>query len=638
MKSDKQQLPAGSLIGGRYSLVRPLGQGGMAKVYLAQDRQRDDALVAVKILHDELTNDPEFVKRFATEARAASSLNHPNIVKVLDYGHSDGLRYIIQEYVEGQTLNEMISQQGALPWQTAVPLAIQIGLALEHAHKNGIVHRDIKPHNIMITPRMIAKVTDFGIARAANSSTITLTAGVTFGSVHYFSPEQARGSLVGEKSDIYSLGILLYEMVTGQVPFDGETSVAIAIKHLQEMPQLPSALRADLPPNLDDIIIKCIQKSPDNRYESARDLVDELDAFMVDPEGIYGILAGSGSDHANTTAIGLKRPDANYGKLRDIEQAIVERRRSRQRDIAIIVAIVLVSMAFLAAIGSWTWDKIKDSLQTQPMETVFAVQDYRGRNLDEVLGLFAENDVKYRIEYRDDDNIAEGIIIDQYPPEGIEIKPTGTTILLYVSGGQNLITIPDYTGESQTIAKAELEQTYGFTVSVQYGYSDLSKGRIIKTVPAANARAPKGSEIVLFVSEGLPQIVMPDFSGRLLTDAIDELVPLNLVLGPVHSIGADPDTGEPVDIPANKRIVLKQSPAPGKEVMALTLVTFTYGSQQDYYYYHNPTPIPTPTPEPSPTPEPDPDPDPTDPDPDPTEPDPDPTEPEPTSAPPDSDD
>ena len=156
MKSDKQQLPAGSLIGGRYSLVRPLGQGGMAKVYLAQDRQRDDALVAVKILHDELTNDPEFVKRFATEARAASSLNHPNIVKVLDYGHSDGLRYIIQEYVEGQTLNEMISQQGALPWQTAVPLAIQIGLALEHAHKNGIVHRDIKPHNILITPRMIA--------------------------------------------------------------------------------------------------------------------------------------------------------------------------------------------------------------------------------------------------------------------------------------------------------------------------------------------------------------------------------------------------------------------------------------------------------------------------------------------------
>ncbi len=623
MKSDKQ-LPAGSLIGGRYSLIRPIGQGGMAKVFLAEDRQAGNSYVAVKILHDELTNDPEFVKRFATEARAASSLDHPNIVKVLDYGQSDGLRYIIQEYVEGQTLSEMIRQQGALPWQTAVPLAIQIGLALEHAHKNGIVHRDIKPHNILITPRMIAKVTDFGIARAANSSTITLTAGVTFGSVHYFSPEQARGSLVGEKSDIYSLGILLYEMVTGQVPFDGETSVAIAIKHLQEMPQLPSALRADLPPNLDDIIIKCIQKSPDNRYETARELVDELDAFMVDPEGIYGVLAGSGSDHSNTTALGLKRPDANYGKLRDIEQAIVERRRSRQRDIAIIVAIVLVAMAFLAAIGSWTWDKIKDRLETQPVETVFAVQDYRGRSIDEVLTLFKENEIKYRLEYRDDDNIAEGIIIDQYPPDGIEIRPGGTTIVLYVSGGQNLITIPDYTGESQTIAKAELEQTYGFTVSVQYEYSDVSKGRIIKTVPAANARAPQGSEVVLFVSEGLPQIVMPDFTGRSLTDAIDELAALNLILGPVQSIKTDPE----IDIPANQRIVLKQSPAPKKEVMALTMVTFTYGTQQDYYYFFNPTPIPTPTPEATPTPEPEPSPEPSD-----TEPEPDPTpDPEPTAT------
>ncbi|MDD2440948.1 MAG: protein kinase, partial [Eubacteriales bacterium] len=358
MKSEKHQVPADRIIGGRYRLIRTIGQGGMAQVYLAEDQQAEQALVAVKVLRDDLAQDPEFVRRFATEARAASSLSHPNIVKVLDYGQDGELRYIVQEYVEGSTLKDLIEVRGVLPWQLAVPLAIQIGLALEHAHRNGVVHRDIKPHNILITPDMTAKVTDFGIARAANSATITLTSGVTFGSVHYFSPEQARGSLVGEKSDIYSLGIMLYEMVTGQLPFDGETSVAIAIKHLQEMPRMPSSIQADIPASLDNIIIKCIQKSPDNRYADARELVDELDAFMVDPEGLYGILAGDGDNQANTTAIGLKRPDPSYSKLRDIERAIVERRRSRQRDIAIVVSIILIAVVFFGAIGSWAWDKL----------------------------------------------------------------------------------------------------------------------------------------------------------------------------------------------------------------------------------------------------------------------------------------
>ncbi len=593
MKSEKHQVPEGRILNDRYGLIRSIGQGGMAEVYLAEDHENNNRQVAVKILRDDLSHDQEFVKRFATEARAASSLDHPNIVKVLDYGQDDQIRYIVQEYVEGQTLKELIETEGPLNWQIAVPLAIQIGLALEHAHRRGIVHRDIKPHNILITADRIAKVTDFGIARAANSSTITLTSGVTFGSVHYFSPEQARGSLVAEKSDIYSLGIMLYEMVTGQVPFDGETSVAIAIKHLQEMPQLPSAVRPDIPENLDNIIVKCIQKSPDNRYQDARALVDELDAFMVDPQGIYGVLAGAGTSQGSTTAIGLKRPDPNYGKLQDIEHAIVSRRRSRNRDIAIVISIVLISLVFLGAIGSWAWDRIKDNFEQTPSETIFEVGDYQGMDLDEVLTILSDADIEYQLEYRED-TIAEGIIIDQYPAPGIRIKPGGTSMILYVSGGQNLITIPDYTNETQTLAQTELEQTYGFRVTVRYEYSDFAKGHVIKTVPSANTSAPRGSDIILFVSEGLPTVDVPDFVGRPFIEVRDELINLGLIMGPLTNLSVNLETGEPVEVPENQRVIIAQNPKAGETARPQQVISFTYGTAQDYEYFLNPTPTPIP--------------------------------------------
>lgn len=593
MKSEKHQVPQGRVISDRYHLVRSIGQGGMAEVYLAEDWARDKALVAVKILREDLSHDMEFVKRFATEARAASSLDHPNIVKVLDYGQDGNIRYIVQEYVAGQTLKEWIDQQGPLPWQEAVPLAIQIGLALEHAHKRGIVHRDIKPHNILLTADKQAKVTDFGIARAANSHTITLTSGVTFGSVHYFSPEQARGSLVTEKSDLYSLGILLYEMVTGQVPFDGDTSVAIAIKHLQELPQPPSSLQKDIPDSLDQIILKCVQKSPDNRYPDARACVDELDAFMVDPQGVYGVLAGEGTNPAATTAIGLKRPDPNYGKLRDIEQAIVKRRQKRNREIALIIAIVLVSLVFIGAIGSWAWDKLKDSFQQAPSEAIFEVQDYTGMNLEDVIEQLKAADIEYQIEYREA-SIAEGVVIDQYPAPGIRIRPGGTLMTLFVSGGQNLVTVPDYTNETLTLAQTELEQTYGFRVSVRHEYSDYPKGHVIKTIPAAHASAPRGSEIILFVSEGLPTIEVPDFSGLPFLEVRDELINLGLVMGPLTNLAVDPETDKTLEIPENKRIIIKHTPTAGTVVMPQTVVALSYGGELDYQQFLNPSPTPVP--------------------------------------------
>ena len=238
--------------------------------------------VAVKILRSEFTDDEEFVKRFRVEAQAAASLNHPNIVSIFDVGKQDDIQYIVMEMIDGITLKEYIAGKGALPWREAVSIAIQICSAIEHAHRNFIVHRDIKPHNIMITNEGIAKVTDFGIARAVTSATITMV-GSTIGSVHYFSPEQARGGFIDEKSDLYSLGITIYEMVTGKVPFDGESPVAIALKHIQEKPQKPIDVKPSIPKGVNDLIVKAMKKDQNLRYQTASEMLADLQRVLSEP-------------------------------------------------------------------------------------------------------------------------------------------------------------------------------------------------------------------------------------------------------------------------------------------------------------------------------------------------------------------
>lgn len=592
MDTKKPQLPAGVLIDGRYVILKPLGHGGMAHVYLAEDRETGGQ-VAVKVMKDDLTDDPEFIKRFDTEARSASSLDHPNIVKILGYGQDQDLRYIVQEYVEGNTLKELIQQRGSLDWQLAVPLAIQIGLALEHAHKRGVVHRDIKPQNILITSDLIAKVTDFGIARATNANTITLTSGVAFGSVHYFSPEQARGGIVSEKSDIYSLGILLFEMLTGKLPFDGETSVAVAIKHLQELPPPPSSYQAELPPALDQIVLKCIQKSPESRYQDARELVDELDAFMIEPNGIYGVISGNTDWEGSTTAIGLQRAESNFGKIREIEKSIQERRRSRYRDTAIVISIIILALVFLTTLFVWGWSKIQDNL-TQQTDSEIELDNYIGRDLADVSDELEEQNINFTLRYREDD-VAEGIILDQNPIAGTRIKTNGTTLVLTVSGGQNMITLPDYSGQSRLKAETELKQTYGLTLKVVYEYSEYEKDTVLTTIPAAGQSVAPGDEITLIVSDGSPKLLVPDLAGMPLSQAGEMLQSMNLVLGPVTNIAVDPETGEPIEIPEDQRVVIKQLPEAGEEVMVRRVVSIVYGTQLDYQQFLNPTPTPVPS-------------------------------------------
>ena len=268
----------GIILGNRYEILRKIGSGGMANVYLAHCRLLNRN-VAVKVLKNEFANDKEFLERFNKEAQAAAAISSPNIVNVYDVGHYGDIHYIVMEYVEGQTLKEYIDQNGMLSWQETVEYAIQICSALDTAHKNGIVHRDIKPHNIILTNDGVLKVTDFGIARASSYETKNMEES-TMGSVHYFSPEQARGGYTDAKSDIYSLGIVMYEMVTGILPFNGESPIAIAIKHMQEKPVSPKEFNISVPLAVESIILKAMSKEQSLRYQSAEEMLADLNSVM----------------------------------------------------------------------------------------------------------------------------------------------------------------------------------------------------------------------------------------------------------------------------------------------------------------------------------------------------------------------
>ena len=287
----------GKIIGNRYEILEEVGNGGMATVYKAKDHVLN-RYVAVKVLKDEYTTDSDFIKRFNTEAQSAASLSHANIVSIYDVGHEEenNLYYIVMELVKGKTLKEIIKKDGTLSWKWAVNIAIQIASALEVAHKNGIIHRDIKPHNIIITEDGVAKVTDFGIAKAVSNSTMTAF-GTTIGSVHYFSPEQAKGGITDAKSDLYSLGVVMYEMLTGKVPFDADTPVSIALKHMQEEAIEPIEINPEIPTAVNQIVIKAMKKDPIERYQSATEMIRDLTQSLKDPDGDFVIIENKDGEY-----------------------------------------------------------------------------------------------------------------------------------------------------------------------------------------------------------------------------------------------------------------------------------------------------------------------------------------------------
>ena len=396
----------------KYKIVKLIGTGGMANVYLATDMDTG-VKVAIKVLKPEFSADEEFIRRFDTEAKAVSSLNHANIVKVFGVGHEGNFRYIVQEYVDGITVKELINQNGHLDWKVAVPIVIQVGMALEYAHKNGIVHKDIKPQNILISRDRIAKITDFGIARASTGNTITMTSAVPVGSVHYFSPEQARGSNVGPSSDIYSVGVMLFEMVTGRVPFDGDSNVCHRGKASSGdasgpcIPYVP-----DIPKGLDSIIVKCMQKSPERRYSAMRQMVTELDALMVDPNGVYGVISNVPEKTTNSDTNISFRQDPEYEKISEIEKSAESRRISRFRDNVLLALIVVVIIGVLIGIGILVVRAVGNATQIEE-NTDYEVENYIGLTADEVIKKLEAAQVNYSVKYEITDAYEAGIVIDQ---------------------------------------------------------------------------------------------------------------------------------------------------------------------------------------------------------------------------------
>ncbi|MFB5660612.1 Stk1 family PASTA domain-containing Ser/Thr kinase [Alteribacillus sp. HJP-4] len=454
----------GKRISQRYAIEELIGGGGMAHVYLGRDviLERE---VAVKVLQPQYNKDEEFIRRFHREAQAATSLAHPNIVNIYDAGEEEDLYYIVMEYVKGKTLKKKVQEEGPLPLSQAVDLMKQILCAINHAHANEIIHRDIKPHNILLNEKGEAKVTDFGIARAASAATITHTNSV-MGSVHYLSPEQARGGVITSKSDVYSLGVVLYEMVTGTLPYDGDSAVSIALKHLQEPLPLPSDKRPGLPQSLENVILKATSKNPFDRYESVEDMKEDLSTVLSEERRNEAPLIVPFDDDA-TKAIPLIKDDEASDQTMEhgisknetivteplSDQVPAKPVKKKKKKRAGIILLILMLM-FGAALAAFTWmPGILRVQDTEVPETVGMPLEEAEEEMEEA-GLETETEMVFHNEVEEDH------IVSQNPQAGRSVK-VDSTVMLRVSEGPETIEMPDVTGMDQEAAEEELSEFEG---------------------------------------------------------------------------------------------------------------------------------------------------------------------------------
>ena len=577
--------PEGMIFAGKYRIVKLIGKGGMANVYLGVD-MGSGINVAIKVLKPEYSTDEEFIRRFDTEARAVSSLNHANIVKIFGVGHEGNYRYIVQEYVEGITVKELINQNGHLDWRVAVPIVIQVGLALEYAHQNGVVHRDIKPQNILISRERIAKVTDFGIARASTNSTITMTSGGAMGSVHYFSPEQARGGNVGPSSDIYSVGAMLFEMVTGRVPFDGDSNVAIAVKHLQEKVPMASAFVPGIPVGLDAIINKCMQKTPERRYISMRAMVTELDSLLIEPNGVYGVIDTNFTPEEDSNV--SFRQDPNYEKISDIEKAAEARRISRIRDNLILILIIVAIIGFLIGMSILVIKALQNTSTQFEQTTDYKVENYIGEKIETVEEKLKAYKINYKVQYQESDDVETGTIIGQSIAEGMYISSQSTVseLILTVATAAESFTLSDYAGVEYSTAYESLNKL-GLQPSIKSEASeDVKPGIVIRTEPEAGSIVNVGDSVVIIHASEPTNSSVPDILGQTLKDARKMLKEANLVVG---KIDGDPEI---LKLDEKKQYIMAADPIPGSTVPRKSSVKLIVGSRNDMENGGTPTPTP----------------------------------------------
>ncbi len=589
----------GIFLGKRYEVLSKIGAGGMADVYKGKDTKLN-RYVAIKVLKKEYREDEDFVRKFRSEAQSAAGLMNPNIVNVYDVGEDRGLYYMVMELVEGITLKEYIERKGRLSHKEVISIAIQMCTGIGAAHAAGIIHRDIKPQNVIISKDGKVKVTDFGIAKSVNSNTISSNA---MGSVHYTSPEQARGGFSDAKSDIYSIGITLFEMATGEVPFDGDSTVSVAIKHLQEEITPPSELVPDIPYSLEQIILKCTQKNAERRYKNTDDLIRDLKRSLVDPEGDFVIIPPLrnadtviitdeelddirsnydedeydedeydadeygeddeyGDDEYGEDEYSLDEygEEDDYGKGRKGSEEVNPRMNKVMKILMIVVAVIIVFIIIFAigrAAGIFkTWGP---GITAEESESKVKVPDVVGMTEEEAKEALNKKGLGITVTYEESEKYEKGLVCEQNPEEGERVEKN-TTVEVVVSSklvGEE-ITVPDVSGMDEESAQKTLEGE-GLTVGTsEFIYSsDYAEGEVIKTTPAAGSKVGKDTEIIMQVSRGEEKISVPNVKGEKDSTAQSTLKNAGLTIGKVTY---------QYDDSVSKGLVISQSIGGGEKV------------------------------------------------------------------------
>ena len=571
----------GKVLGNRYEIIEEIGIGGMAAVYKAKCKLLNRN-VAIKILKDEFANDSEFIKRFQVEAQAAASLSHPNIVSIYDVGNENNMHYIVMEFIEGKTLKEIICESGRLDWKYAADIAMQIAAGLSKAHANHIVHRDIKPHNIIITKDKVAKVTDFGIAKAVSNSTINAFGSNTMGSVHYFSPEHARGGYTDEKSDIYSLGIVLYEMVTGKLPFDADSPVSIAMKHLQEMPMEPININKDLPIGINNIILKAMAKNISDRYQTANEMYNDLERILKAPseipETVVAIKKNNEFPTQKIPIVGVEKkvvPLENRVTKNNFEEEDNNMKKGitkKQAVVRIIIILIIAVGLFFAAfkLGNYMFSQFDWGNETDvQLPKVIGLEKEEAKRQLEELGLVMI--VAGQIE---SDDYPEGYIVRQEHAEGYRLKK-GAEIDVYVSKGGKKVFVPDVTGMAERLdmAKILIEQT-GLVMQVEEVHSDkVPSGEIADQLPKLNTEVSVGSTVIVYVSKGIQAglVKVPYVVGEAEEAATKKLSDSKLI----------PEVTSASDSSKANGIVISQSIEKDSIVSELTKIVITVNKVSD---------------------------------------------------------
>jgi len=547
------------VLSGRYRVLRKIGGGGMADVYLCEDLTLGRR-VALKVLLSRFLDDPNFVERFRREAKAAAGLNHANLVSIYDWGEVHGTYFIVMEYVEGETLKDLVRRQGRLGGGEAVRITLQLLAALEFAHRTGIVHRDVKPQNVMLDRDGNVKVTDFGIARAADSG--MTEAGSILGTAQYLAPEQAKGQRVDERSDLYSVGIVLYEMLTGTVPFKGDTAVTVALKHVNEMASEPAQLVPGLPYALNQIVLKAIAKSPDDRYQTAAQFARDLRSAQVGGP-VTAAAFDSGAEATSLMRAGATSVMAG-GPL---DQTTGDRGRRRRRWPWVLLIVLLLLVIAAAAYGLVR----AMSSGSAVVPTVVGQSKAAALTKLEEAGFKAVAQEEYSSKY------AAGLVSRQTPSGGIKLRK-GETVDIWVSKGSESVTLEDFLGRTPTAVQDWLSQNglRGFEKSGKSGA--VPTGRVFKQVPPAGSTVKRGDTITYWVSSGKPQATVPDLTNQTQAEAQTTLAGAGLRLGSVA-----PESSTTVASGS----VIRQDPAAGVLVTKGTAVNIVVSSG-------SPSPSPSP--------------------------------------------